>query len=65
MSERIPCRSEGCKGTILRTTADRTGGYCMLCYQEIKRKEEEEFIKKNRKNVNLYANITDPVEILV
>jgi len=58
LSERIPCRSEVCKGTILRTTADRTGGYCMPCYQEIKRKEEEEFIKKNRKNVNLYASIT-------
>jgi len=65
LSERIPCRSEGCKATIFQTTTDRTGGYCMPCYQKIKRKEEEEFIKKNRKNVNLYANITDPVEILV
>ncbi|WP_291582168.1 hypothetical protein [Clostridium sp. UBA6640] len=41
MGERIPCRSEGCKTNILQTTADRTGGYCMPCYQEIKRKEEE------------------------
>ncbi|WP_291582163.1 hypothetical protein [Clostridium sp. UBA6640] len=64
MSERIPCRSEGCKATILQTTADRTGGYCMPCYQEIKRKEYEEYIKKNRKDINLYDGITDPVEIL-
>ncbi|GAA0125655.1 DUF1963 domain-containing protein [Clostridium sp. CTA-19] len=64
MSERIPCITEGCKATILQITADRTGGYCMPCYQKMKRKEREEFIKKNRKDVNLYANITDPVEIL-
>jgi len=64
LSERIPCRSEGCKATILQTTVDRTGGYCMPCYQKIKRKEEEEFIKKNRKDINLYDGITDPIEIL-
>lgn len=64
MGERIPCITEGCKATILQITADRTGGYCMPCYQRMKRKEREEFIKKNRKDVNLYANISDPVEIL-
>ncbi len=64
MSERVPCSTEGCKATILQSTVDRTGGYCMPCYQKIKRKEQEEFIKKNRKDINLYANITDSIEIL-
>ncbi|MEO2603933.1 hypothetical protein [Clostridium butyricum] len=64
MSNRIPCKSEGCNSTILQTTAERTGGYCMPCYQKIKRKEEEEFIKKNRKDINLYDSISDPAEII-
>lgn len=64
MSNRIPCITDGCKATILQITADKTGGYCMPCYQKMKRKEEEDFIKKNRKDIDLYAGITDPVEIL-
>lgn len=64
MADKIPCITEGCKATILQTTADKTGGYCMPCYQKIKRKEQEEFIKKNRKDINLYEGINNPVEIL-
>ena len=50
MSDKIPCITEGCKATILQTTADRTGGYCMPCFQKIKRKEQEEFIQ----NIELF-----------
>ncbi|WP_454052687.1 hypothetical protein [Clostridium sp. Marseille-Q7071] len=31
MSDRIPCLTEECKGTILQSTYDKTGGYCMPC----------------------------------
>ncbi|WP_315113106.1 DUF1963 domain-containing protein [Clostridium intestinale] len=64
MNDRIPCVNVGCKSTILQSTADRTGGYCMPCHQAIKRKEQEEFIRKNRKDINLYEGVNDPVEIL-
>lgn len=64
MSERVACKSEGCSATILPSTANRTGGYCMPCHQKMERKAYEEFIKQNRKDVNLYEGITDFVEIL-
>lgn len=65
VSVRIPCKNSECKGTILLTTAEKTGGYCMPCFTAIKRKEEEEYIKKNRKDINLYEDIKDLAEILI
>ncbi|MDR9855055.1 DUF1963 domain-containing protein [Paenibacillus sp. VCA1] len=64
MTERIPCQSVGCKATILPATAAKTGGYCMPCRQEQQRKERQAYIEKHRKTVNLYENLTDPVDIL-
>ncbi|OMF63492.1 DUF1963 domain-containing protein [Paenibacillus sp. FSL R5-0766] len=64
MTERIPCIREGCANTILPATAARTGGYCMPCKQEMEREERQRYIEANRRDVNLYAGITDPVEIL-
>ena len=64
MENRIPCKNENCKGTILPLTAKKTGGLCMPCFQSLKRKEEEEYILKNQKDVNLYEGIDDLVEIL-
>lgn len=64
MSDRLPCKSEGCSATILQSTANRTGGYCMPCHQKMEREAYEEFIKQNRKDVNLYEGITDFVDIL-
>lgn len=64
MSERIPCRTEGCSATILPATAEKTGGICMPCHQELLRLEQEAYIRENRKDVDVYAGITDPVEIL-
>ncbi|MVP01291.1 DUF1963 domain-containing protein [Paenibacillus lutrae] len=61
---RIPCKSENCAAAILPATADKTGGYCMPCQQAMKRREQEEYIRLNRKDINLYENVTDPVEIL-
>ncbi|SMF77604.1 hypothetical protein SAMN05661091_1462 [Paenibacillus uliginis N3/975] len=64
MTERIPCKNQGCSATILPNTAARTGGYCMPCKQEMERKERQRYIEQNRRDVDLYAGITDPVEIL-
>ena len=64
MTERLPCRSEGCTATILPATAAKTGGYCMPCKQEMERKERQRYIEQNRRDIDLYEGITDPVEIL-
>jgi len=61
---RIPCKSEDCLATILPTTAEKTGGYCMPCRQEMEHQERQQYIKENRKDVDLYEGIDDPVEIL-
>ncbi|KAA8747668.1 DUF1963 domain-containing protein [Paenibacillus sp. UASWS1643] len=64
MTERMPCIREGCPNTILPATAARTSGYCMPCKQEMEREERQRYIEANRRDVNLYADITDPVEVL-
>ncbi len=61
---RTPCKSEGCSATILPTTAEKTGGYCMPCRQETERQERQQYIKDHRRDVDLYEGIDDPVEIL-
>lgn len=50
--------------TILPTTANLNDGYCMPCVQKRKRLEREKFIRENRRTVDLYAGITDPVEMI-
>ncbi|WP_339276199.1 DUF1963 domain-containing protein [Paenibacillus sp. FSL W8-0426] len=64
MAERIPCAREGCGNTVLPATAAKTGGICMPCKQEIEREERRRYIEANRRDVNLYEGISDPVEIL-
>lgn len=63
-TERIPCRTEGCANTILPATAEANDGYCMPCIQKRRREEREEYIRQNRREVDPYAGIADPVEIL-
>jgi hypothetical protein len=62
--KRIPCKNENCNKTILEATAKKTGGYCYPCYNAIQAKEREEYIRKNRRHVDLYEGISDPVEII-
>lgn len=64
MTERLPCRSEGCSATILPATAAKTSGYCMPCKQEMERAERQRYIEQHRRDIDLYEGITDPVEIL-
>lgn len=62
--ERLPCLTQGCHNTIQPATAIRTGGYCGPCAGRRDRAARDEYIRKNRKDVDLYAGITDPVELL-
>ena len=64
MTERLPCRMEGCSAMILPNTAAKTGGICMPCYQEQERKKQQAYIEQHRKTVNLYEKLTDYVDIL-
>ncbi|WP_042196620.1 hypothetical protein [Paenibacillus camerounensis] len=64
MTERIPCKSEGCSATILPATVQKTGGYCMPCVQAKERQEWQAYVMKNRTTVDLYAGVTDSVELL-
>ncbi|MDS0524715.1 hypothetical protein NNC19_03420 [Clostridium sp. SHJSY1] len=63
-SEKVPCKTEGCNAKILEITAKKTGGYCYPCYRKIEAREREEYIRKNRKDVNLYEGIIEPIEII-
>src|SRR5882724_6513573 len=64
MTERIPCKNPGCSHTILAATAERTNGWCMPCFQAAAKKEREEHVRKNRRDLNEFDGITDPVEWL-
>lgn len=62
--KKVPCKNPNCNKSILEITANKTGGYCYPCYNNIKAKEREEYIKNNIKYINLYEGINDPVEII-
>jgi hypothetical protein len=60
----MPCRTEGCGNTILPVTAKANDGYCMPCVLKRQREEREDYIQKNRREVNPYTGITDAVEMI-
>jgi hypothetical protein len=62
--ERLPCRSDGCTNTILPATAKANDGYCMVCVGKRREAERAEFIRQNRRTIDLYEGIADPVEII-
>jgi hypothetical protein len=63
-NERIPCRNPNCRNTILPATAAVNGGLCAPCVGKIRKAERGEFIRLNRRTVNLYEGVTDSVEII-
>ena len=58
--EKYVCKAEGCDREIQLATVKRNDGLCGPCAAAVKRAEME----KNRQDVNLYAGIEDPVEII-
>jgi hypothetical protein len=65
MSEtRVKCLNRGCENTILPATAKRTGGLCGPCQGKLLTIQRDEYIRQNRKTVDLYAGMTDPAAIL-
>lgn len=64
MSARVACKSPGCTRTILAATSARTGGYCMPCVQAKAREQHEAYIRANQRDVDPYAGLDDPLEML-
>lgn len=64
MSERVPCQTPDCTATILPATAAKTGGLCMPCHQQKLAEEHKAYIAQHRRDVDRYAGVSDPVEIL-
>jgi hypothetical protein len=62
--KKVTCKNKNCDKTILEITAKKTGGYCYPCYNAIQAKERAEYIRKNRRDVNLFEGINTPVEII-
>ena len=62
--ERVRCITLGCENTILPATVARTGGYCGPCDGKRRKAERDQYIHANRKDVDLFAGMTDPVQIL-
>jgi len=64
MAERVPCIEQDCSNTILPSTGRRTGGLCMPCVHAKARQAEQDYIRKNRRVVNEFEDVTNPVEAL-
>lgn len=65
MTERMQCKTVDCTGQILPSTAERTGGYCMPCIQKKERAERQKYIEENRRDIDPFDGVTDPVEIIL
>lgn len=63
-SNRVPCATPGCPNTIQPATAARNGGYCGPCAGKRDREAWEAHVRANRRDVDRFAGVTDPVELL-
>jgi hypothetical protein len=64
VSIRVACKTAGCTRTILAATAARTGGYCMPCVQAKERQQREAHLRANRRDVDPFDGIDEPLDIL-
>ncbi len=64
MPERLPCKSINCERTILPTTAQDTGGFCMPCVQRKRDEQDKAYVSANKKDINQYKNVNNPLEII-
>ena len=65
MTERLACTNPTCSRTILPTTAAATGGMCGSCRRAQAADERAAFIQANRRTIDPYAGITDPVALIL
>jgi len=63
MVDKIKCKSADCTAMILPSTAESTGGVCMRCKRKADEADYEAYVRKNRRTVDPFVGITDPVEI--
>lgn len=63
-AERISCKSSDCGNTILPATAKANDGLCAPCIGRIRKAQRDEYVRQNRRTVNLYEGVTDPVEVI-
>src|SRR5262249_14348741 len=63
MVDKIKCKSANCTAMILPSTAESTDGVCMRCKRKADQADYEEHIRKNRRTVDPFEGITDPVEM--
>src|SRR6266567_4520874 len=63
-ADRLACLTPGCPNMIQPATAARTGGYCGPCAGKRAREAREAYVRANRKDVDRYAGVTDPVDLL-
>jgi hypothetical protein len=62
--ERLPCRTAGCENTIQPATAKRNNGYCGPCHNRIAYERRQKYIRENRKTIDPYEGVSDPVEMI-
>jgi hypothetical protein len=61
---RLNCRTIGCTNTIQPAAAMRNDGYCGPCFSRIAHDHQAKYIQENRRTVDPYTGITDPVEVI-
>ncbi len=64
MPERLSCANPACSNTILPDTAARNEGLCTPCFQAAAKQARDEYIRQNRRDLNEFTGVTDPVEAL-
>ena len=64
MVEKVKCKTENCTAMILPSTAESTGGVCMPCKRKADQAEYEKYIRQNRRTVDPFRGITDPIAII-
>lgn len=64
-TERFPCKTAGCPHTILPSTAEETGGFCQPCVQAVRRAKHQQWVAANRKDIDPFKGITDPVDVIL
>jgi hypothetical protein len=65
MTERIACTNPACSRTILPATAAATGGLCGTCRRAHAAAEGAAFLQAQRRTIDPYVGITDPVALIL